>query len=132
MTTPEVQDVLATAEEHRKTRLGAHGVRFAAFLRIADCLKWPIRRVRRPPKAPGTRPTLPHIRPESRNRGFHQSTRQNREPCAADFLRGILLPVECAPTESAFNRFEFYKLRAVRALLHAARLKGLPFHTWLI
>jgi Transposase IS116/IS110/IS902 family len=58
----------------RKTRLGAHGVRFAALLRIADCLKWPIRRVRRPRKAPGNRRTLPHVAPGGAKTWFASTT----------------------------------------------------------
>src|ERR1035441_6580418 len=58
-----------------QTWLGLESLNFTRG-RIADCdSKLPIRRVRRPPKAPGNRPTLPHVAPGARKRGLHRPRR---------------------------------------------------------
>src|ERR1039458_8539212 len=55
--------------------LARMGVRSAALLRIADCSsKSPISARPLPPKAPGNRPTLPHVAPEGAKTPFASTT----------------------------------------------------------
>ena len=61
---------------HICTTSAPSSMRHLTLLRIADCnSKLPIRSVRRPPKVPGNRPTLPTLRPKARKRGLHRPQR---------------------------------------------------------
>jgi hypothetical protein len=73
---------LASAEERPRTRLGAHGVRCRAPAALGyDVAESGIAaqsgrfgRVQQPPKAPGSRPTLPHVAPEGAETWFASTT----------------------------------------------------------